>query len=202
MRPVVGQRKDDEVTNSQLHPEGWISLLVDEKHEDWARQLRAERDLQYRNTYVEAETDERWVGDLAEKVFKSWLKHEGVSDFKWILDGAAGEPDFVTADGVRIGVKSVKRQVPPQINYMAQITARHSEEPIDHFFFLSYELVERRMWLLGGIDRECFLRDARYLAAGEWVHPKYQIRPGHEIFNIELSKLTPPMRWLPIVTKR
>lgn len=197
----VGKREGDEVTPSQIHSEGWISLSVEQRFEDWARQLRAERDQHYGNIYAEAGTDERWVCDLGEKVFDSWLKHAGVPDFEWVLDGAAGAPDFVTTEGIRIGVKTVKRQVPPQIHYTAQITARHAEEPIDQFFFMSYELLSHRMWLLGGVERGCFLSEARHYAAGEWVHPKYQIRPGHEIYNIEVSKLTRPMQWLPILAK-
>lgn len=194
--------KVERMTNSQLHPQGWISLLVGAGHEERAKQIRAERDRQYGNIYAETETDERWVGDLGEMAFNSWLKHEGIQDFTWVLDGAAGKPDFVTAAGIRIGVKTVKRQVPPRIDYTAQITARHAAEPIDHYFFMTYEIAERRMWLLGGIEREHFLHGARYYGGGEWVHPKYQIRPGHEIYNMELGKLTPPMQWLPTVAKQ
>jgi len=81
--------------------------------------MRGERDRQYRNIYTEAATDERWVDDLGEMVFNSWFKHEGIQDFRWVLDDAAGQPDFVTALNIRIGVKTVKRKVPPREDYTA-----------------------------------------------------------------------------------
>jgi len=37
----------------------------------------------------------------------------------WVLDDAAGQPDFVTALNIRIGVKTVKRKVPPREDYTA-----------------------------------------------------------------------------------
>lgn len=185
---------------SQVHTTGWVSVEVLEKYEVRAKAIRAERDRLYGNIYAESDTDQRWVGDLGEMVFNSWLKHQGIKGFNWILDAAAGKPDFITALNIRIGVKAVKRKVPPRMDYTAQITAQHAHEPIDHYFFMTYEINERRMWLLGGIDRERFLREARYYAAGEWVHPNYQIRPGHEIYNIEIEKLEKPLEWLVQVT--
>lgn len=187
------------MANSQTHPEGWISLVIAPEYEARAKRMRADRDRQYGNIYPEAATDERWVGDLGEIAFNSWLNHEGVQGFEWVLDDAAGKPDFVTARKLRIGVKTVKRQVPPRAGYTAQITARHAKEPIDHYFFMTYEIAQRRMWLLGGIEQGSFLQKSRYYAAGEWVHADYQIRQGHEIYNIEINKLVPPKRWLPQV---
>lgn len=86
-----------------------------------------------------------WVGDLGEMIFKSWFKHGGIAGFQWVLDDAASQPDFVTALNIRIGMKSVKRKVPPKENYAAQITARHAKEPIDHYFFMTYEITRHRM---------------------------------------------------------
>jgi hypothetical protein len=188
------------MTNSQVHPQGWIFLSIASKYEERAKQMRAKRDREYENLYEEAATDERWVGDLGEMVFNSWFKHEGIQGFEWILDNAAGQPDFVTAPNIRIGVKTVKRQGPPLVDYTAQITARHAEEPIDQFFFMTYEIAKCRMWLLGGIDRERFLQEARYYGADEYVHPKYKIRKDHEIYNIEIAKLTRPKEWISQVT--
>jgi hypothetical protein len=187
------------MTHSQKHPQGWISLYVAPEFESRAKEIRAERDQKYQNIYKESATDERWVGDLGEMVFNSWLKHEGVQGFTWILGDAAGQPDFVTALKIRIGVKTVKRKVPPRLDYTAQITARHADEPIDHYFFMSYEVVERKMWLLGGIKRDTFLSLAKRYNAGDWVHPHYQIRPGHEIYNIEISRLISPSLWLALI---
>lgn len=170
--------------------------MIEPQHEELAKQMRAERDRQYVNIYAEAATDERWVGDLGEIAFNLWFEHKGIQSFKWVRDDAAGQPDFVTALNVRIGVKTVKRKGPPRKDYTAQITASHAQEPIDQFFFMSYEISKRRMWLLGGIDSKRFLNEARYYGPGEWVHPSYQVRHGHEIYNIGISKLVTPNAWI------
>jgi hypothetical protein len=184
-----------EFMSSYKDSNGWIFVEIPPKFELQARELRAERDLQYGNIFTEQSTDERWVGDLGEIAFKSWLKHSGVVDFEWIKNDAAGKPDFTIAT-VRIGIKTVKRSVAPKVGYTAQITAQHTEEPTDHYFFMTYEIAKKRMWLLGGIDKEKFLNLAKYYSAGEWVHPNYQVRPGHEIYNIEMEKLVRPDSWL------
>lgn len=96
----------------------------------------------------------------------------------------------------KVGIKTVKRKVKPLKNYTTQVTAKHASEPVDYFFFLSYEIVIRRMWLLGGIDKDSFLKKAIYYAEGDFVHQDYQIRKGHEIFNIALTELILPDAWL------
>ena len=184
------------MTASELHPEGWISVPVSVHFENKAKYIRADRDRQYGNIFTETATDERWVGDLGEIVFNSWFNHHNIQGFQWILDGTAGAPDFVTALGIRIGVKTVKRAVPPRSEYTAQITAQHAHEPIEQFFFMSYEISKRKMWLLGGIDKQSFLNQAVYYKAGDKVHANYTIRAGHEIYNIDIPKLVRPNDWL------
>lgn len=179
-----------------VHPQGWLSIDLSEANENWARHVRAQRDQQYGNIFQEEAGDERWTGDLGELVFDRWLKHRGVAEYQWIQEGAAGAPDFVFASGLRVGVKTVKRKVPPRIDYTAQITAKHTEEPIEQFFFMTYEIAKRRMWLLGGIDKPTFLQEAVFYPAGAMVHANYTIRPGHEIYNIEIGKLVPPEAWV------
>ncbi|MBV7472969.1 hypothetical protein KW826_04270 [Pseudoxanthomonas sp. PXM05] len=115
-------------------------------------------------------------------------------------DNAAGSADFVSPTGVSIGVKAVKRQVAPRPGYTAQISAKHSAEPVDQFFFLTYQIAEKRMWLLGGIDRPRFLQESRYYRAGETVHSRYVIRSGHEIYNIDIDHLVAPALWLQSVS--
>lgn len=181
---------------SEEYPQGWIAVDITEANEKWAKAMRAERDQLYGNIYQETATDERWVGDLGELVFDKWLKHNQVEDFEWILEGAAGSPDFKLASGIRIGVKTVKRKVSPREGYTAQITARHTQEPIEQFFFMTYEIAKRRMWLLGGIDKQGFLGGAIYYPAGSQVHANYTIRSGHEIYNIDIGLLIPPRKWL------
>jgi hypothetical protein len=127
---------------SQIHPSGWISVDVAQEHEKQSRDVRADRDRQYGNIFKEAKTDERWVGDLGEMVFDAWLKSKRVNGFVWIQDDVAGKADFVLPVNVRVGVKTVKRMVAPRDDYIAQITARHAEELIEQFFFMSYALNE------------------------------------------------------------
>lgn len=178
------------------HTEGWLSIDLKEGAEDWAKQFREERDKRYGNIFSEEETDRRWTGDLGERVFDRWLRHHRVQGYQWIQEGAAGAPDFILPDGTRVGVKTVKRKVPPALGFTAQITARHADEPTTQFFFLSYEFRIRRMWLLGGIYKPTFLEQAIYYPPGSQVHRNYTIREGHEIYNIGIDKLTTPMLWL------
>jgi hypothetical protein len=185
---------------SLIRPDGCIAVTIDPKFERVAKQIRAIRDEKYGNIFQETAEDERWVGDLGEIALNSWLKHEGVTGFTWNRDDPIGNPDFLTDLGVSLDVKTVKRKGEPRMNYTAGITARHLEEKVDHFFFLSYELSARRMWFLGGIDRDTFRKFARYYGPGEKPHPDYTIREGHEIYNIELSRLVRPRDWLLRVT--
>lgn len=156
-----------------------------------AQRIRAERDSQYGNIYVESSSDLRWVGEIGEIIFDRWLADQSELEYEWITDKAAGQPDFVVGTR-RIDVKTVKRKVAPRMSYTAQITAQHAQEDVDSFFFMSYEFQKRKLWLLGGLTKERFLEDARYYGPGEMVHDNYRIRPGHEIYNIEIHKLVPP----------
>jgi hypothetical protein len=174
----------------------WIYVDATGEQEKMAREIRAERDRRYPNIYAAAQTDERWVGDLGEIIFDAWAAQRRPGLFRWIRDDAAGKPDFVTTNGLRVGLKTVKRKVAPQPGYTAQITARHADEPTDDYFFMSYEFGKRRMWLLGGIRQKRFLERARYYGPGERVHANYEIRAGHEIYNISISELVSAEEWL------
>lgn len=61
---------------SKVVPQGWICVDVLETNEQWAKDMRADRDRQFGNIYREEDTDVRWVGDLGEKAFDSWLRKE------------------------------------------------------------------------------------------------------------------------------
>jgi hypothetical protein len=182
-----------------MHREGWIILDIDRNWEVWARNVREQRDRLYGNVFPVQETDERWVGELAEKVFDSWMKHNKIENYHWITADPAGKPDFELNNGIRIGVKSVKRAVQMKTNYSAQISAEHRDEPVDYFFFMSYQITMQRMWLLGGIDRESFLAQAQFYKAGEMVHDNYAPL-DHDIYNIGVTKLTAPIKWLREIT--
>lgn len=184
--------------HSEVNQYGWVILNVPELAEEKAMRLRLKRDAAYGNIFTEEKTDERWVGDLGEYVFKSFLSSRGVDkgNYHWILEDAAGKADFVMNDGSKLDVKTVKRKVQVQPNYTAQITAQHLSEDVHHYFFMSYQNVTRKMTLLGGITKEEFKKHAIYYGEGSRVHNNYIIRKGHEIFNISVAKLTPPDKWI------
>ena len=163
-----------------------------------AKQLRARRDQLYPNIYAPEVTDERWIGDLAEACVDAWLAAESIPHVWLVGDHAAGTHDFEVG-AFKIGVKAVKRQDDIRAGYTAQITAKHAEEPVDGFFFASFTIRTETMWLLGAIGKPRFLREATYYGAGESVHPNYTVRKDHEIWNIEIAKLTPPAKWLEVV---
>lgn len=177
----------------------WIILDVPDAVEAHAKAMRTERDAQYKNIYQEANTDARWVGDLGEIMLNDWMAAEGLKNFNWLKDNAAGKPDFITEKQARIGAKTVKRQVTPRLDYTAQVTARHATEPADWFFFMNYVIDRKKLWLLGGIEAARFLQEATYYPAGAQVHQNYTIRAGHEIYNIELTKLIQPKAWLELI---
>ena len=81
---------------SKTHSNGWISVNISESHEDKAKEMRARRDCLYGNIFQEESSDLRWSGDLGEYAFKSWLNHEGVSDYNWLTgdNDATGNADF------------------------------------------------------------------------------------------------------------
>ncbi|MEV3961589.1 hypothetical protein AB0M34_11920 [Nocardia sp. NPDC050193] len=160
-----------------------------------AQQIRAKRDEQYGNLYKVADTDLRWVGEVGELCFNGWAESKTSLPVVWIKENAAGAADFLIG-GTPVGLKTVKRRVPPNNRYTAQITAKHATEPVDYYFFACYMHEVQEMYLLGGISREEFLRKARYYRGGEQVHAHYRVREGHEIYNIEIGKLTPPLPWL------
>lgn len=160
-----------------------------------AKRLRAERDRVYPNLYRELPGHERWVGDLGEQLFDRWIRALRTDvEFHDELC-AAGRPDF-TIGGRTVGVKTVKRTVPMRPGYTAQISTKHAEEPVDYFFFCSYEAPKQRLWLLGGISVARFMRFARHYGPGEQVHPGYTVPDDHAIYNAPVDILVRPALWL------
>ncbi|MGX9188057.1 hypothetical protein [Stenotrophomonas sp. Ker107b] len=148
------------------------------------------------NSCREAARSARWGGDLGKIVFDAWCGANVNEPLTYIPRRACWKADFISDSGASVGVKTVKRKGAPLPSYTAQISAKHAVEPVDQFFFMSYEIAARKMWLLGGIDRAGFLKEARYYQAGEAVHASYVIRPGHEIYNIGIKFLFDPRSWL------
>ena len=183
---------------AKKHNNGFIQINLNSSHEVIAKKIRKDRDSVYQNIFTESSTDKRYVGDLGEFVFNSWLKHQ-LSDpdcFKWLVDEPAGKCDFTIFEHNFIGIKTVKRKGPPKPNYTAQISAKHVNEPSSEFFFLSYDYQCKSMWLLGGVSKVDFLKFANFYNGGEKVHEGYTVRQGHSIYNIEINHLLPPDEWL------
>lgn len=61
---------------------------------------------------------------------------------------------------------------------------------------MSYQRDVKKATLLGGISKCEFKKYAVYYGEGAQVHSNYTIRKGHEIYNVEVTKLTPPDRWI------
>lgn len=173
---------------------GFIGIPVGDDVIEYAVSIRQGRDKKHPNIFKVEKTDMRHVGEVGELAFGHYLNQYRADLTKWLVDGkVTHQPDFIFA-GHRIGVKTVKRQreVLLKKDYYAQITASHQTEPVDYFFFCCFETSSNELVLLGGIEKSEFLAEGRLFVAGDFVHPKYQIREGHEIISIRLEKLTQP----------
>jgi hypothetical protein len=174
-----------------------IAVSISDAQVEEAQHIRASRDKQYGNIYQENDTDLRYVGDLGEIVFRDELERLGCT-FTWLTEDVTNQSDFWVAMGdklLELEVKTVKRRGIPKPNYTAQITARHIEKAVDGYFFLSYEYPTQTMFFLGYSEYQFFKDNAKYFSEGEYVHDNYQIRKGHEIYNIELTKLYPAINF-------
>ncbi|MFK4132291.1 hypothetical protein ACI2KR_08355 [Pseudomonas luteola] len=171
---------------------GFVSIPIDDDIIRFAKQIRAERDRQYGNRFIEEKTDRRELGEVGEMAFGHFLEQYRPDLTEWLVYGeTANKPDFIFA-GKRIGVKTVKRGVPMRMNYEVGITEHHKDEPVDYYFFCCYELKTNELVLLGGIEREAFIKKAVLYVGGQNVHSNYKIRPGHRLLNIGVSHLTLP----------
>lgn len=183
-------------------PNGWLTANVPDRCLDIAIDMRAIRDRQYRNIFEELPSDCRYVGEIGELMFHAWLRHVLEYPYEWITEEAAGKPDYILASQIAVELKTVKRGGPMFPHYAAGMTARHVDKPADHYFFACYEKPLQKLWLIGGITKSEFKKHARYYGAGEVVHPGYTIRAGHEIYNIEIERLTKPKLWIDQINDR
>jgi len=174
----------------------YILLPVHDRDIQAAKQQRKERDALYGNRYAERKGHERWVGDLGEILFDRWARGQ-ITDLQYHNElEAAGKADF-TLTGRTVGVKTVKRQVGMRPYYTAQVTAAHaSAEPVDQFFFCSYEYPKQVVWLLGGATVARYLRHATHYGPGEKVHAGYTVPKDHSIYNAPVNILVPPDLWI------
>lgn len=155
-----------------------------------AKAMRRQRDKMYGNIYQEKETDLRWVGEVGEIIVHRALMMVDMNTTEWHTQEAAGRSDF-NFRGQSIDVKTVKRKVPMQLHYEAQITKRHASTPCDALLFACYEYPRQLLHVLGTMDMLQFLNTAKCYQAGDNVHAHYKIRPGHEILAVRVDQLTP-----------
>jgi hypothetical protein len=175
---------------------GFISSPVEGEVIEYAISIRKDRDSKLRNIFQEEGTDMRHVGEVGELAFGHYLNQYRADLTKWLVDGkVTNQPDFIFA-GKKIGVKTVKRKVDMRMDYLAQITARHKDEPVDFLFFCCFETHTKELVLLGGISKQKFLQNGKHWKAGEFVHPNYQIRKGHEIISICVDQLIQPDKFI------
>jgi len=197
---VSGQDLEFLVEYSVVGGRQYPIVIVKDDAETVAQTLRARRDKIYGNIFSEAPTDMRWSGELGEMCLDAWLAVVGVPHRMLTDDHGAGKPDcFVREQSV--GVKAVKRKVPiivPRSGeiYSAQISERHVREPVQWYFFCSYEFPRRAMWLLGGLEKEVFLNRAKQHKEGDKVHENYTVRKGHEIRNLDIQHLYSAQEWV------
>lgn len=176
---------------SAMNPnKDFVSIQVDSVQIKHAMAIREARDARYSNLYTESSTDERWVGDLGEIVINDLLTMCSKSATQWHTDQVTEMPDFSFYD-VTFDVKTVKRAVPIQSHYGAQISAKHLNTEMDYLVFCCYQTKTNELVVLGTIDKEKFKSIARYYGAGDKVHDHYTIREGHEIYSVLISDLTP-----------
>lgn len=174
----------------------YILLPVHDEDIAAAKRQRIERDALYGNRYRETPGHERWVGDLGELLFERWARQQ-TPDLQYHNElEAAGKADFTLA-GRTVGVKTVKRQVGMRPYFTAQVTAAHADkEPVEQFFFCSFEYPKQRIWLLGGATVPRYLRHATYYGPGEKVHAGYTVPLDHSIYNAPVNILVPPDLWI------
>lgn len=172
-----------------------VSFDVSDADIEMAKAMRRQRDKMYGNIYSERKTDQRWVGEIGEIITYRALMMVDMNHTTWHTKEAAGKGDFDFL-GDRIDVKTVKRKVPMQLHYEAQITKRHAQTPCDTLLFTCYEFPRKKLHVLGAITKNDFLHMAKLYRAGDSVHKDYTIRAGHEILSVRVDQLTPFRQYL------
>lgn len=167
-----------------------VTFSVSDSDIQLAKSLRRQRDQIYGNIYEERPTDLRWVGEIGEIVVHRALMMMDMNETTWFTKEAAGKSDFEFR-GDSIDVKTVKRKVPMQMHYEAQITRSHTKTPCDTLLFTCYEYPRQLLHVLGTMSKDEFLDTAKLYRAGDSVHKHYTIREGHEILSVYVKQMTP-----------
>lgn len=188
---------------------GWQTCIVDDDEIRQSYKIREVRDKMYGNIFEPEDSDWRWVGDLGEILFAKFLDRIGI-EYTWIQEDVAGKPDFLLVkskkhrfNNVSVDVKTVKRKGPYLPGYQAQVHAKHKEENVDQFFFMSYEFPLNKMWFIGGAEKEFYFAKAPYYPTGSKIHAQYSTRQkNHNIYNIYEKDLKKPKDWIFSLAKK
>jgi len=174
---------------------GFVTFHCPPSAERRAQEMQAEDDAKYRadSPYQPASSDCPWMGKLGEMVFDRYMTILGI-EHTWLRENPLHQPDFIVPLGT-VDCKTSKRQVPPKPEYTCGVSTRQLYRTVDWYFFMTYEVPARRMWLLGAIRKENFLCLGKPYAAGDAIHPGYVVRAGNEITNLPMAELATPVLW-------
>ena len=171
----------------------FVQLVCTLDDENRAHELYEENQRKYaspENQYQPEDDHLPWVGMLGESVFNHWLHRERIHH-EWLHENPKYKPDFRIGTS-ELDCKTVKRQVPPRIDYTCCVPTRQVWKRVDWYVFLSYQYRERRMWLLGAMIYDTFRAEAVDFKAGDQVHPGFIVRAGNEMSNVAMARLVKP----------
>lgn len=171
-------------------PEGWIACPVSPDMERDAKLARQERDgVAARNRW---ESDTRWTGHLAERVFSDWLRSVGWS---FVAHGGIDDlPDFEVESiglgpvGVGLKCQTVTRRFRPSFEVSLATANRYrTQEP--WLVFAAYEVEPRRLLFLGKMLHSTFWDQAVVRLRGAALNPATRTRGDHAF--VIASRLEP-----------
>jgi hypothetical protein len=172
---------------------GWVVKRPREETIARAKALRAERDAQGVPSIFLEQNDHRWVGDLAELGFQSWLME---NDLEHIRHGGVDQlPDFVVG-GFGVGLKCRTSTYSMRPDYIVNVPTAHLHRSAETLlFFAAYEVVPNRLVLLGVIGRPRFDAESFDSSKGAALH-RGRPAAAAPCRNVHVHALAPPDQFL------
>jgi len=177
----------------------YVSLTADhlERAKESAR-TKAERGKLCGITHCHKPLAGRWqaffTGSLGEVVLADYLRSSNDSDYPILTpdDPAAFEEADVIAGGHHIDVKTRSGKYGVRDHYWLFVEKKSAEHDTDYYVFAWYNRLDQSVTLLGFIERDTLLQEARLFYKGErldneWVIPcdSYGIRI-RDLENIDI----------------
>ena len=147
------------------------TLVASDETIEKAKMVRQQRMREFdssSNYIIDKPTDKRWVGDLGEFGFARWLSDHNV-DYQWITEGVGHAPDYIINGCIRLDLKTCPRPTPVKQDWYCVEIGAHNlvpEKAKDWYFFASFQIAEKRLWLLGGMRHQNVLDTARFYPCG------------------------------------